>query len=47
VRVLMLAFSNFEYTIELTEALSQLEDVMLMIPKGAISRFWKRYAQHS
>lgn len=31
-RIMMLAFSNFHYVVELTEALSELEDVVLMIP---------------
>jgi glycosyltransferase involved in cell wall biosynthesis len=35
----MIAFTNIEYTIELTEALSELEDVMLMIPDKQKNRF--------
>lgn len=38
-RIVMLAFSNLEYTIELTEALAEFEDVTLMIPKRGIERF--------
>ncbi len=38
-RVVMIAFTNIEYTIELTEALSRLEDVMLMIPDPQAKRF--------
>lgn len=35
----MIAFTNIEYTIELTEALSHLEDVMLLIPDKQEARF--------
>ena len=38
-RIVMLAFSNIEYTIELTEALSELEDVILMLPDKQAKRF--------
>ena len=37
----MIAFTNIEYTIELTEALTELEDVMLMIPDKQSKRFEK------
>jgi len=38
-RIVMIAFTNIEYTIELTEALSEIEDVMLMIPDKQAKRF--------
>jgi len=38
-RIVMLAFSNIEYTIELAEALSGLEDVILMLPDKQAKRF--------
>lgn len=38
-RIVMIAFTNIEYTIELTEGLSKLEDVMLMIPESQAKRF--------
>lgn len=38
-RVVMLVFANVEYTIELTEALSELEDVLLMMPDKAIKSY--------
>jgi glycosyltransferase involved in cell wall biosynthesis len=37
--IVMIAFSNLEYTIELTEALAQLENVTLMISKKDLKRF--------
>ena len=40
-KIVMIAFSNLEYTIELTEALSELEDVTLMIPERGLIRFSK------
>jgi glycosyltransferase involved in cell wall biosynthesis len=38
-RIAIIAFTNIEYTIELTEALSELEDVMLMLPDNQAERF--------
>jgi len=38
-RIAMLAFSNIEYTVELTEALADLEEVMLLIPDKDARRF--------
>lgn len=38
-RVVMIAFTNIEYTIELTEALTELVDVTLMIPERQAQRF--------
>ena len=35
----MIAFTNIEYTIELAEALSKLEDVMLLLPISQAKRF--------
>jgi starch synthase len=40
-RIVMLAFSNFEYTIELTEALSKIEDVLFMMPERFINLYEK------
>ena len=37
----MIAFSNMEYTIELTEALSEIEVVILMLPERDAKRFSK------
>ena len=38
-RVVMIGFPGVEYTIELTEALAELEDVMLMLPEPHAIRF--------
>lgn len=38
-RVALIAFTNIEYTIELAEALSRLEDVILIMPKHQEERF--------
>ena len=38
-RVVMIGFPGVEYTIELTEALAEVEDVMLMLPQPHASRF--------
>jgi glycosyltransferase involved in cell wall biosynthesis len=38
-RVVMIAFTNIEYTIELTEALAKRADVVLMIPAKQAGRF--------
>ena len=38
-RIVMIGFPGIEYTIELTEALSELEDVLLMLPRPQASRF--------
>lgn len=38
-RVALLAFSNMEYTVELTEALSKIEDVLVMLPDKHSKRF--------
>ncbi|GAI48423.1 unnamed protein product, partial [marine sediment metagenome] len=32
-RIVLYAFDHIEYTIQLAEALSRLEEVMLMLPK--------------
>lgn len=40
-RIVMIAFSNIEYTVELSEALSKFEEVILMIPGGDAERFAK------
>jgi glycosyltransferase involved in cell wall biosynthesis len=38
-RVVLIAFTNIEYTIELAEALSKLVDITLMMPKKHLRRF--------
>lgn len=38
-RIVFLAFSHMEYSIELAEAVSELEDVLFMIPKRNINGF--------
>jgi len=38
-RVVLYAFDHIEYTIQLTEALSKLEDIMLMLPQHKGKRF--------
>jgi glycosyltransferase involved in cell wall biosynthesis len=38
-RIVMIGFPSVEYTIELTEALGELEDVLLMIPEPHATRF--------
>jgi alpha-maltose-1-phosphate synthase len=39
VKIVMIAFSNLEYTIELTEALAELENVTLMLSERDVKRF--------
>ena len=38
-RVLFLAFSHIEYSIELAEALCELEDVLFMVPQRRFEQF--------
>ncbi len=45
-RIVMIAFSNLEYTIELTEGLAGLEDVTLMIPRRELNRFGRVIQPH-
>lgn len=41
-RVIMIAFTNIEYTIELTEALAQLINITLMLPDKNVKSFYDK-----